>query len=125
MGPEWYETLRDEAIATFQLPDIYTQDYREEGRTLASSDFSNDHLLCALSFQGGDTSLRRLADLQEIATISGIDEVNRGAPILSAHDCAHRDFDLLVTARRERFSANVLLLENSNCELACGISRSL
>ena len=73
---DWYETLRDEAIAALQLPDICTQDYREEGRTLVSSDFSNDHRLCALSFHGGDTSLRRLADQYEIAKIPGIDEIN-------------------------------------------------
>jgi len=74
--PDWYETLRDEAIAALQLPDIYTQDYREEGRTLVSSDFSDDHGLCALSFQGGDTSLRRLSDQHEIAKIPGIDDLN-------------------------------------------------
>jgi len=74
--PEWYEPLRDEAIAAFQLPDIYTQDYREEGRTLISSNFSNDHRLYALSFQGGDTSIRRMSDQHEIATIPGLNEQN-------------------------------------------------
>jgi len=74
---EWFEELRDEAIAALQLSDIYTQDYREEGRILVSSDFSNDHLLSALSFQGGATSLRRMSDQHEIAEIPAIDEENR------------------------------------------------
>ena len=74
---EWFEELRDEAIASLQLPDIYTQNYHEEGRILISSDFNDDHLLCALSFQGGVTSLRRMSDQHEIAEIPAIDEENR------------------------------------------------
>ncbi len=67
--PEWFEPLRDEAIAALQLPDIYTQNYREEGRILVSADFSDDHSLCALSFEGEYTSLRRLSDQYELAKI--------------------------------------------------------
>ena len=58
----WFEQLRDEAIAAMLLPDIYTEQWREEPAQPSSADFSNDHSQYAVSFKELDDIIVRRFD---------------------------------------------------------------
>ncbi len=72
---DWFEPLRDEAIAALLLPDLYVDQFRDEGQPLEHADFSDNHQLCALSFASGDTEIRRLSDQSVIARLPRIDNL--------------------------------------------------
>lgn len=63
---EWFEQLRDEAIAAILLPDIYTEQWREVPAPPLSADFSDDHSQYAVSFlELDDIIVRRFDDHSE------------------------------------------------------------
>ena len=77
-SPHWFEPYRDEAIAALMLPDAYVQQYRKEAKKVLYTDFSDDHRLCAFSFDGDhDISIRLMASHHEIARIPRLKQNTR------------------------------------------------
>lgn len=75
---EWFEPLRDEAIAAILLPDLYTEQWREEEAPPLSADFSDDHSQYAVSFQElDDIIVRRFNDHSERFRIPQISKSTR------------------------------------------------
>jgi tetratricopeptide (TPR) repeat protein/WD40 repeat protein len=75
---EWFEQLRDEAIAAMLLPDIYTEQWREEPAPPLSADFSDDHCQYAVSFvEMDDIVIRRFDDHSERFRIPKISKSTR------------------------------------------------
>ena len=73
--PEWFEPLRDEAIAALLLPDACISEFREEADVVQYSDFSDDHRLYAFSFPSGNITVRGMVDHVEVASLPRIDEL--------------------------------------------------
>ena len=63
---EWYETLRDEAIAALMLPDAYVEKWHQGPEVPFSADFRNDHQQIAVSYADvPDIILRKFEDHSE------------------------------------------------------------
>ncbi len=75
---EWFEPLRDEAIAAILLPDIYTEQWHDEPAQPESADFSDDHSQYAVSFIGEhDIVVRQLKNHAQRFSIPKISQSTR------------------------------------------------
>ncbi len=71
--PEWFDPLRDEAIAALALPDAYVEEYRTEAEPVTAGDISDDGRRYVLAFGSGDLVLRNSADHRELARLPRLD----------------------------------------------------
>lgn len=70
---EWFEKLRDEAIAASLLPDLQVKEWRLEPDVAFAADFSKDHQWMAVSYENDPhVRIRRMSSDVEVARIAKI-----------------------------------------------------
>lgn len=70
---EWFEKLRDEAIAASLLPDLQVKKWKIEKDLVFAADFSEDHQWMAVSYQNDPhVRIRRMSNDAEVAHIAKI-----------------------------------------------------
>ncbi len=71
---DWFDPLRDEAIAALALPDAYVEAFRTEAEAVRVGTISDDGRRYAIAFATGDIRLRRRSDHRDLARIPRLDQ---------------------------------------------------